>query len=204
MKIALISPRYLSEDMRGDEEAVRLLFDGLKKDHAVSVLTSNAVDILAGHPLVGRKSKFSASMNSKDSVLMFKSKSIFPQLLHFLQYPAKLLERRGLPAYNIQVPGTIRMYGSGPHIPDMIDVISTENFDVVHSSIYPTDTARIAFRSTQKSKTPLIFTPYFHYLGNEFRDSICLREMLKKFSMIVACSEKERETCRDGFRAQSQ
>jgi glycosyltransferase involved in cell wall biosynthesis len=75
----------------------------------------------------------------------------------------------------------------------MIDVISTENFDVVHSSIYPTDTARIAFRSTQESKIPLVFTPYFHYLKNEFRDSICLREMLKKSSVVVACSNMERE-----------
>ena len=124
MKIALISPRYLAEDMRGGEEAVRLLFDSLKKDHAVSVLTSNAIDIRAGHSLLGRKFKFSARMNSKESVFMFKSKSIFPQLLHFLQYFANLLERRGFPAYNIQVPYTIRTYGLGPYIPDMIDVLS--------------------------------------------------------------------------------
>ena len=83
-------------------------------------------------------------------------------------------------------------------------VLSAENFDVVHSSMYPTNTAWIAFRSTQESKIPLVFTPYFHYLKNEFRDSICLREMLKKSSMIVACSNAERETCRDGFRAQPQ
>lgn len=193
MKIALISPRYLAEDMRGGEEAVRLLFDSLKKDHAVSVLTSNAIDIRAEHSLLGRKFKFSAKMNSKDGVLMFKSKSIVSQVLYFLQYPANLLERKGFPAYNIQVLDIIRTYGWGPYIPDMIDVLSTENFDVVHASIYPTNTAWIAFRFAQKSKTPFVFTPYFHYLKNEFRDSICLREMLKKSSVVVACSNMERE-----------
>ena len=193
MKIALISPRYLTEDMRGGEEAVRILFNGLKKNHTVNVLTSNAIDIRAEHSLLGRKFKFKGSTNSKNNVLMFKSKSFISQMLHFLQYPADILERRGFQPYNIRVIDIIRTYGWGPYLPDMIDILSTENFDVLHASIYPTNTAWLSFRFALKSKTPFVFTPYFHYMRSEFRDSICLREMLKKSSVIVACSNVERE-----------
>ena len=88
---------------------------------------------------------------------------------------------------------SIRVRGWGPYIPEIGNLIAKEKFDIIHASIFPTTTSWLAFKAARRSGRPFVFTPYYHYLRNEFRDSVRLKEMLRYSDAIIACSKVERE-----------
>ncbi|MHB8553266.1 MAG: glycosyltransferase family 4 protein [Thermoplasmataceae archaeon] len=80
----------------------------------------------------------------------------------------------------------------GPLVPKLYKLIADGDFDVVHSSIFPTATSVISFKACLDSGKPFVYTPYFHFLNKDFQNNPLLKYMIKKSTAVIACSNMEK------------
>ena len=194
MKIALVTPRFIKEDMRGGEEVIRSLYNSMACSNEVSILTSNAYDIKGEHSILGKfVSKEDKVITTNEQIVNYiPSFPFISELLYYLRYPLVYsLEKLRVKPYSFYIMDFMRIYGWGPYIPGIKNEILPNRYDIVHASIFPTTSAYLALKYANESGTPFVFTPYYHYLKSEFNVSKILSKMLKKSQAIVACTNRE-------------
>lgn len=174
--------------MRGGEEAIRILANNLMKMHEVYLITSNMTQESYSPSLLGKVIKEPTTTTNEHLHVVYLKNHYFAQrlfqLLDIIFHYAKLNRSK--------ISEVIKALGWGPLIPDVYKIISNGQYDVVYSSIFPTTTSVLAFKAAMDSKKPFVFTPYYHYLIPEFRNSNLLRFMVRNSSATIACSELER------------
>lgn len=195
LKIGLVAPRFLEEDMRGGEEAVRTLFNYLDKGNEVSILTSDTIDVNAQHSLSGRKTKERYErVDQTRQIFYFKSDPMISAICHHSYNLARIVFRKAsINPISIKQIDLIRLYGWGPFVHGLADHISLSNYDVIHGSIFPTTISFQALRAADATKKPFVYTPYYHYQSPHFYRSSALRLIAVKASALIACTNLERE-----------
>jgi glycosyltransferase involved in cell wall biosynthesis len=194
LKIGLISPRFLDEDMRGGEEAVRTLFNHIHSRHTVSVLTSDTVDVSAQHSLKGRKTKQKRLVtDSRREVLYFKSDPVLSTFCHYSYFLTKgIFRKAAISPASFKILDLLRIYGSGPIVHSLSDHISASHYDVIHGSIFPTTISFQALKATKNAKRRFVYTPYYHYMIPEFYTSPMLKWIARNSDALIACTEAEK------------
>jgi glycosyltransferase involved in cell wall biosynthesis len=196
LKIGLVAPRFLEEDMRGGEEAVRTLFNYLDKRNEVSVLTSDTIDVKAQHSFSGRKTKQQYKrVDQTRQIFYFKSDPMISSICyHSYYYLAKYVFGKGsMKPTSVKPIDLIRLYGWGPFVHGLADHIAMSNYDVIHGSIFPTTISFQALRAADATKKPFVYTPYYHYQSPDFFRSSALRLIAVKASALIACTNLERD-----------
>jgi glycosyltransferase involved in cell wall biosynthesis len=194
LKIALIAPRFLDEDMRGGEEAVRTLFTHIDSRNEVSVLTSDTVDVSAQHSFSGKKTqKRHLSIDRGREILYFKSDPVMSTACHYSYFLTKsIFGRTTINPVTFRPLDLLRVYGWGPYVHDLLDHISATDYDIIHGSIFPTTISFQALKAAKMNNKPFVYTPYYHYQNPEFYGSSVLRWIARNASVLIACTEQEK------------
>ena len=194
MRIALVSPRFLKEDMRGNEEVIRTLFQNITINHQVKVFCSNAKEI---NPVLSIFGGFGrADENSiiyDERVNYIKTNTLLSGSMFLSSYLLsgilKLLKVNPYSSYLLDI---MRIYGWGPFIGGLRKELLNEKFDVLHASTFPTTSAFLSFKYSKKYNIPFVFTPYYHYKNARFKGSKVLSSMIRESQAVIACTELER------------
>ena len=199
MKIALVSTRFVKEDMRGNEEVIRTLFQNITSDDIVKVFSSNAISINPVYPILSKLvgsidfQYDKSSITYDERVTYIKSNSLLTGSMYISsQVLNKLLKLFRVNPYSSYFPDIIRVYGFGPYIGDLKRELLKEKFDVLHASTFPTTSAFLSYKFSRKYNIPFVFTPYYHYKIQVYNGSKVLSSMIKGSQGIVACTELER------------
>ncbi|WP_298278368.1 glycosyltransferase family 4 protein [Ferroplasma sp.] len=200
MKIAIVSPRFINEDMRGNEEVIRTLFQNITSDSIVKVLASDAIYInplnSILNKLLGQSSNSQSDKNSfiyDERVTYLKSNYLVSGLMSISSHVLnRLLKLFSVSPYSSYLPDIIRVYGWGPYIGGLRRELLKEKFDVLHTSTFPTTSAFLSYKYSKKYNIPFVFTPYYHYKIHDFNGSKVLSSMIKGSQGVVACTELER------------
>lgn len=195
LKIALVSPRFLSTDMRGGEEFIRTLFENIGSDSETWVLTSDCIDVLAEHSPKGRRINQPDSAEAiRGNVRYLASVPFFSFSFHYLRYPFVGISRKlRIEPYSCIAIDLMRIYGWGPYLPKIRTEIENMKPEVVHAAIFPTTSAYLAMKASKRTGIPFIFTPFYHYKLPEFNKSAILKKMIASSNAVVACTELERQ-----------
>ena len=192
LNIALVSTRFLRSDMRGSEETTRLLFQNISPKHKITVLSSDAMGSL--NSIYGKFIYNNREDTYNDErvhyIRSYPSMSTLPFYGSYLII--NLFSRMGLFPYSQQMIDLLRIYGWGPYIPGLKNYLRREKFDVVHASTFPTTSAFLSMKYSQKYQIPFVFTPFYHYRRSDFKESILLSSMIKRSQAVIACTEIEK------------
>jgi len=200
MKIALVSPRFINEDMHGNEEVIRTLFQNITSDHIVKVFSSNTIHINPLNSILNKllvqSSDFQYDKNSfmhDERVTYIKSNPLLSGVMSISSHVLnRLLKLFSVNPYSSYFPDIIRVYGWGPYIGGLRRELFKEKFDVLHASTFPTTSAFLSYKYSTKYNIPFVFTPYYHYKISDFNGSKVLSSMIKGSQGVVACTELER------------
>ena len=159
MNIALVSAHFLRSDMRGSDEATRLLFQNISAEHRIMVLSAEAIGPM--NPVNG-----SFIYDNRDDIYDDERVHYIqshPAMSVLLSYGSYLIiqsvRRLGLNPYSRRITDLLRVYGWGPYIPGLKYYLRREKFDVVHASAFPTTSAFLSLNYSQKYRIPFVFTP---------------------------------------------
>ena len=192
MNIALVSAHFQRSDMRGSDEATRLLFQNISAEHRITVLSAEAIGPL--NPVSG-----SFIYDNRDDIYDDERVHYIqshPVMSVLLTYGSNLIVqsfcRLGLNPYSQRMIDLLRVYGWGPYIPGLKYYLSREKFDVIHASAFPTTSAFLSLNYSQKYQIPFVFTPFYHYRIDAFKESTVLPSMIKRSQAVIACTELEK------------
>jgi glycosyltransferase involved in cell wall biosynthesis len=194
LKIGLVSPRFLNEDMRGGEEAVRTLFNHIDKRNQVSVLTSDTIDVSAQHSFSGKRTEQKWVITDRGrEIIYFKSDPVMTSIFHYSYFLGeKILRRTVANPVNLYPLDLLRTYGWGPYVLNLSDHIASKDYDVIHGAIFPTTISFQALKAAKMSNKPFVFTPYYHYKIPEFYGSAMLKWIVSNSSGLIACTRQEK------------
>ena len=194
MKICLLSPRFISGDMRGGEEVIRTLSSKLSLRHKVTVIASDSIDISSQFSFTGKRMGPSTEELGKNlTVVRLKSNPFLSYPLHKANDLITRAEKRIPNIYSYRFPDLVRIYGWGPYLQNLGIYIKNGEYDVVHASIFPTTTAYTALKHSMRQSIPFVFTPYFHFKINSFNTSYMMRYLIQQSDAVVACTPPEKE-----------
>jgi glycosyltransferase involved in cell wall biosynthesis len=188
VKLAIVTTRFIERDMRGGEEAIRVLVNNLKEEHSVYLFASDM--IVESYSLqFGSRNYIHGNMeNRKNLEINYLRSYIIPQQL--ISIVNKILIKRV--TGNSVFSEIMNSLGWGPLVPSLFKKIYNGDYDVVHSSIFPTATALISYKASLDSNKPFVFTPYYHYRMAPFNNNPLLKRMAKGSTALIACTNKER------------
>lgn len=189
LRCAIVTTRFIEGDMRGGEEAIRILVNNLMKKHDVHLITSDMTQESYSPSLFGKaKRPLSNTVNEHLQITYLKS-------YYFAQRVFQVIDKTFYYARlnRTKISEVVNTLAWGPLIPAAYKIISNGQYDVVYSSIFPTTTSVLSFKAAIDSGIPFVFTPYYHYLIPKFRDSVLLRYMVRNSSATIACSELEKK-----------
>ncbi len=189
LRCAIVTTRFIEGDMRGGEEAIRILVNNITEKHYVHLITSDMAQE-SYNPSFFSKAKppLSNVVNEHLQITYLKNH-------YFAQRIFQVLDRTfyytGLT--RTKISEMVNTLAWGPLIPASYKIIANGDYDVVYSSIFPTTSSVLSFKAAMDSGIPFVFTPYYHFLIPKFRNSYLLRHMVRNSSATIACSELERE-----------
>jgi glycosyltransferase involved in cell wall biosynthesis len=88
-----------------------------------------------------------------------------------------------------------KFISNGPYLVNLIDYFLEQrklNYDLIHTTFFPYFNLIISLIVGRKINKPIICTPFFHFSNPRYLDS-ALIEILKKFDVIIACTNLEKE-----------
>jgi len=165
-----------------------------KFNYNIEIFTSNAIDFRAlrdpkGKTIMG-DNKFYSEVNS----LKINRFGIH----HNITEEETLQKLKNIPSFNtLNLSDRLvnRFIKNGPYLGNLIDFFLKQeklNYELIHTTFFPyfnLITSLIIGRSINK---PVICTPFFHFSNPRYLDSTLI-EILKKFDMIIACTNIEKE-----------
>ncbi len=192
-KIAIISNRFLSEDLRGSEEVQKNLTKMLESEFTINILTSDIVDLEPLTSPLSRRIKRSEIVLS-DSSKVFRFKS-HPFVSSFAFLGSTLFSKLPINTHNEikYFIDLLQVIGWGPLIPTIQKHISTLKYDLIIGSTFPSTPSYIAFRAAQANNIPFIYSPYLHFNFQEVMKNEILRIMIKKSTALIALTSFEKK-----------
>lgn len=191
-KLAILSNRFLNEDLRGSEEFPKQLFNLLRGTFRVDILTSDIIDLQPlTSPLSHRTRELETQIDEFGTIYRFKSHPMISSSAYLAnQFLSKFSEKGG---NNIKyLSNFLYVLGWGPFTPRIYEHISLSKYDVILGSTFPSTPSYFAFKASNVFNVPFVYAPYFHYRLASFKENKILRIMVEKSSAVIALTETEK------------
>ncbi|MFX1376494.1 MAG: glycosyltransferase family 4 protein [Promethearchaeota archaeon] len=174
-------------------------------NYNIEIFTSNAIDFKALRDPLGKliksDNKFFYKVNSL-KINRFpvnysvSEEEVFQRLKHIEEFNT----------LNLNADSVIKYIKNGPYLEELIDFFvnkKNKSYGLVHTTFYPYFNLIISLMIGKKLKVPTICTPFFHFANPRYSDSLLI-EILKKFDLIIACTNAERRVLIDKFKIQGE
>ncbi|MFX1275160.1 MAG: glycosyltransferase family 4 protein [Promethearchaeota archaeon] len=89
----------------------------------------------------------------------------------------------------------MEIFNNGPYLPNLIDFFlnsSKKKYHLIHTTFFPYFNLVISLLIGKKLNIPVIVTPFYHFSNPRYINSI-ISGLLRKFDLIIACTNKEKE-----------
>lgn len=192
MRLLILSPRFIKGDMRGGEEVVRYIYNGVKEIMDTYIITSDGLDVRYQHSIFSRSLRNNRDNMIIDSHILYLRS--FPLINMVAKIPLKLLETkltRKKDPFLKNVLDHIKVIAHGPYLLNLRRVIRRLKPDLIWGSIYPNELSVSAFYISKDLRIPFIYTPYYHYQVEDFKKPYILRKIVKEADFIVANTQNE-------------
>ena len=165
-----------------------------KYNYSLEIYTSNAID-------------FKALRNSSGKILTPDNKYFYEvNHLKINRFPVNynisnkevLKILKVIPSYNalnLQDDATEKIIKNGPYLGDLLDYLLKKqdlNYDLIHTTYFPYFNCLISLIIGSFIKKPTICTPFFHFSNPRYTDFKVI-DLLKKFDLLIACTNVEKE-----------
>jgi glycosyltransferase involved in cell wall biosynthesis len=176
-----------------------------KFKYKIDIITSNAIDFKALRDPKGKvimeKNKFHKEVNS----LKINRFSIQYNISEgeILQKLKKIPSFNSLNLSDIIIKKFVK---NGPYHGNLIDHFLKQekmNYDIIHTTFFPYFNLIVSLIVGRIINKPVICTPFFHFSNPRYLDST-LVEILKKFDVIIACTNLEKEVLVKKFKIQDE
>lgn len=191
-RIAIVSNRYLKEDLRGSEELPKQITQLLIDIFDVDILTSDIMDLQPlTSPIASRSMDIRKFEDDGKTIYRFRS---HPLISSSAYVASKIL------SHFSSAPGIsyksfldfLGVIGWGPFIPNIYDHILNSNYDLVYGSTFPSTPSFLAFEAAIDSNIPFVYAPYLHYNLNEHTDNMMVKLIIKGSTAIIAMTDSEK------------
>jgi glycosyltransferase involved in cell wall biosynthesis len=160
----------------------------------LDILTSNAIDFKA------LRSKKGKSIQS-DSKYYHKVNNVeinrYP-INYKLSFNEKLERLHNIPAFadlNLSEQVILKFLKNGPYISnfsEILTIINNKKYDLIHTTYFPYLNLIYALVIGKAMEIPVVCTPFFHFSNPRYKDPY-LMEILKKFDLLISCTNTEKE-----------
>ncbi len=171
-----------------------------KKYYNIDIFTSNALDFKALRDSKGKIiTENDKNYNSVNSIKIHRFpinyKMEIEEKVSFLE---NINEFKQLGLSNECLHKLIE---NGPFIIDSIDYFlkyNKINYDLIHSTFFPYFNLLISLIFGKHIQKPTICTPFFHFSNPRYIDNTLI-EVLKKFDLIIACTNLEKKVLKQEY-----
>jgi len=176
-----------------------------KFNYKIDIFTSNAIDFKAlrdpkGKAIMG-DNKFHKEVNSL-KINRFSIQHNIPE--------GEILQKlKKIPSFNsLNLSDSLikKFIKNGPYLGNLIDHFLKQeksHYDLIHSTFFPYFNLIISLIIGRSINKPIICTPFFHFSNPRYLDSTLI-EVLKKFDMIIACTNLEKEVLVKKFKIEEE
>ena len=175
----------------------------LKFNYKIDIFTSNAIDFKALRDPKGKVIKENNKFHNEVNSLKINRFSIQPNISEeeILQ---KLKKIPSFNSLNLSDNSVKRIIKNGPYLGNLLDYFLKQenlNYELIHTTFFPYFNLIISLIVGKNINKPVICTPFFHFSNPRYLDS-SLIEVLKKFDVIIACTNLEKEVLVKKFKIQ--
>ena len=191
-RIAIVSNRYINNDLRGSEEFPKQLFDILKFDYTVDILTSDIIDLQPlTSPLSHRIKRSQIKLDEFRNIYRFKTHPLISSSSYIAN---KLLSciRHEFGENMGYFSDYLHVIGWGPLTSGISNHIAAAKYDLIHGSTFPSTPSYFAFEAAKKYHIPYVYAPYLHYRLSEFYSNELLKKMVRKSDAVIARTDTEK------------
>jgi glycosyltransferase involved in cell wall biosynthesis len=165
-----------------------------KYNYKIDIFTSNAIDFKALRDPKGKVIKENNKFYNEVNSLKVNRFSID----HKITEGEILQNLKKIPSFNslILSDNTIKkIIKNGPIPKDLINFLLNQeklDYDLIHTTFFPYFNLVLSLIVGKSINKPVICTPFFHFSNPRYLDSTLL-EILKKFDILIACTNLEKE-----------
>jgi len=194
-KILYIPTRYFPS-ISGAEFYIQSIAEILSKDYNyhIDIFTSNAIDFKALRDPKGK----TIQINDKhyNYVNNLKIKRFPIDYSYILKEKLEIIKKiDDYKPLNISDECLIRFLKNGPFLIDLYKSFldsPKDQYNLIHTTFFPYFNLILALMIGNLIKKPTICTPFFHFSNPRYLDGP-LKELLKKFDLLIACTNLEKK-----------
>ncbi len=196
MKNILFFPTRYFPSISGAEFYIQRIAELMSADYGfyVEISTSNAIDFKSLRESRGKLIKPKEKYFNEVNGLRVRR---FP-INYNLNEKEKILLIKNIPSYkdlNLSVILLKEMIKNGPFLSSALEYffnLDEFNFDLIHATYFPYFNVLLSLILGKKFNVPVILTPFFHFSNPRYLEPL-LFGVLKKFDLLLACTETEKE-----------
>ena len=196
MSNILFLPTRYYPSISGAEFYIQSIAEVLKKDYNynIDIITSNALDFKALRSfkgkIIGKDNTFFSKVNDLD---------IFRLSIEYDDNIEKKIDIVQKQLLNVNLELSIeclkQYLKNGPFVKSIFETIrinKQKNYDLIHTTFFPYFNLIVGLWAGKLLKKPVICTPFFHFSNPRYLNPY-LTETLKKFDILIACTNIEKE-----------
>ena len=175
-----------------------------KYSYNIEIFTSNALDFKALRDPDGKKITKNHKFFDKVNSLEIKR---FP-INYDLTEEIALQKLNQIPSFkrlNLSYDSVKKILRNGPYLEALLKHFikdKTAKYDLIHTTFFPYFNLIISLIIGTHISIPTVCTPFFHFSNPRYLDSTMVR-ILRKFDMIIACTNIEKKVLIDQFKIQA-
>jgi len=194
-KILYIPTRYFPS-ISGAEFYFQRIAEILTKNfnYNIDIYTSDAIDFKAlrdpSGKIIDHKNRFYKEVNN----IIIKRFSVN----YSISKEEIILKLKKIPFFNslnLSDNCVKSIIKNGPYLEDLIDYFiqnQAQNYKLIHATFFPYFNLLISLIIGEYINVPKICTPFFHFSNPRYMD-LKLIELLKKFDLLIACTNIEKK-----------
>ncbi|MFX1389679.1 MAG: glycosyltransferase family 4 protein [Promethearchaeota archaeon] len=196
MNNILLIPTRFFPAISGAEFYFQRIAENLKSKYNcnIDIITSNAIDFKALRDPDGKK------ITSSDKYYNQVNNLIVNRYITTYDFPVEeiLKNLRSIPSLiklNLSEAQLSKFIKNGPYLENLLNELLTKpdlNYDLIHTTFFPYFNCVISLIIGKLIKRPVICTPFFHFSNPRYSDHDLI-DILKKFDLIIACTNLEKE-----------
>ena len=204
-KILYLPTRYFPS-ISGAEFYFQRIAEILTKkfNYNIDIYTSDAIDFKAlrdpSGKIIDHKNRFYKKVNN----IIIKRFSVN----YSISKKEIILKLKKIPFFNslnLSDDCVKSIIKNGPYLEDLIDYFiqnQTQNYKLIHATFFPYFNLLISLIIGEYINVPKICTPFFHFSNPRYMD-LKLIELLKKFDLLIACTNIEKKVLIEKYKIPS-
>lgn len=175
-----------------------------KFNYNIDIYTSDAIDFKAlrdpSGKIIDQKNRFYKKVNN----IIIKRFSVN----YSISNKEIMLKLKKIPFFNslnLSDDCVKSIIKNGPYLEDLIDYFiqnQTQNYKLIHATFFPYFNLLISLIIGEYINVPKICTPFFHFSNPRYMD-LKLIELLKKFDLLIACTNIEKKVLIENYKIPS-